>query len=79
MIGRDLPSIYADGYGPQWWGNLAMEHTIRCSEKWASFDPAAVAELSKGSYLAGWDISLAKHQAYSCSFTPQGVTPEGEY
>lgn len=68
----------ADGYGPQWWGNLAMEHTIRCSEKWASFDPAVVAELSKGSYLAGWDISLANHQAYSCSFTPQGYTPEGE-
>ncbi len=68
----------ADGYGPQWWGNYAMEHTIRCSEKWASFEPAAVAELSKGSYLAGWDMSLARHQAYSCNFTPQGYTPEGE-
>ncbi len=66
----------ADGYGPQWWGNLAMEHTIRCSEKWAAFDPAEVAENSEGSYLAGWDISLAQHQAYSCSFTPEGVAPE---
>ena len=75
---KGFAQYYADGWGPQWWGNLVMEHTIRCSEKWASFDPAAVAESSKGSYLAGWDISLAKHQAYSCSFTPQGATPEGE-
>ena len=69
--------LYADGWTPQWWGNLAMEHTIRCSEKWAAFDPAVVAASSKGSYLAGWDTSLAKHQAFSCKLTPPGITPEG--
>ena len=45
---QGFTQFYADGWGPQWWGNLVMEHTIRCSEKWASFDPAAVAELSEG-------------------------------
>lgn len=75
---KEFTQYYADGWGPQWWGNLVMEHTIRCDEKWASFDPAAVAELSKNSYLAGWDVSLAKHQAFSCKYTPQGVIPEGD-
>ena len=74
---QGFAQFYADGWGPQWWGDLVMEHVIRCSEKWASFDPTAVAELSEGSYLADWDIRLAKHQAFSCQFTPQGVTPEG--
>ena len=54
-----------------------MAHVIRCSEKWASFDPAEVARLSEGSYLAGWDTSLAQNQAFSCNYTPRGVTPEG--
>lgn len=75
---KEFTQLYADGWTPQWWGNLVMEHTIRCHEKWASFDPAAVAESSKGSYLAGWDISLAKHQAFSCQYTPEGVMPEGD-
>ena len=69
--------FYADGGGPEWWGDLVMAHVIRCSEKWASFDPAEVARLSAGSYLAGWDTSLAQNQAFSCKYTPQGVTPEG--
>lgn len=75
---KEFTQLYADGWGPQWWGNLVMEHTIRCSEKWASFEPAAVAELGKDSFLAGWDISLAKHQAFSCNLTPQGEMAEGE-
>ena len=75
---KGFAQLYADGWTPQWWGNLVMEHTIRCYEKWASFDPVAVAESSKGSYLAGWDNRLAKHQAYSCQFTPEGVMLEGD-
>jgi pimeloyl-ACP methyl ester carboxylesterase len=74
---KGFTQFYADSGGPEWWGNLVMEHIIRCSEKWASFDPAVVAESSKGSYIAGWDISLAKHQAFSCKYTPRGATLEG--
>ena len=54
-----------------------MERVIRCSEKWAAFDPEVLASLSEGSYLKGWDVSLAQNQAASCSITPRGVTPEG--
>lgn len=54
-----------------------MERVIRCSEKWAAFDPVAVTKFSHGSYLAGWDISLAESQAMSCKYTPRGKTPEG--
>jgi pimeloyl-ACP methyl ester carboxylesterase len=63
--------------GYEWWGDQVMEHVIRCSEKWAAFDPAAVTKFSEGSYLAGWDISLAQSQVLSCKYTPGGETPEG--
>ena len=63
--------------GYEWWGNQLMEHVIRCSEKWAAFDPEAVSRLSEGSYLKGWDVSLAQNQAFSCKYTPAGETPEG--
>jgi len=63
--------------GYEWWGSQVMDHVIRCSEKWAAFDPEAVARLSEGSYLTGWDVSLAQNQALSCKYTPHGETPEG--
>lgn len=72
-----LTQFFADGGGPEWWGNQFMEHIIRCSEKWAAFDPEAVSRLSEGSYLKGWDVSLAQNQAFSCKYTPAGETPEG--
>ena len=72
-----LSQFFAGGGGPEWWGNQFMEHIIRCSEKWAAFDPEAVSRLSEGSYLKGWDVSLAQNQAFSCKYTPAGETPEG--
>lgn len=54
-----------------------MERVIRCGEKWAAFDPDAVARLSEGSYLKGWDVSLAQNQALSCRYTPRGEMLEG--
>ena len=63
--------------GYEWWGDQIMEHVIRCSEKWAAFDPVAVTKLSEGSYLAGWDVSLSQNQALACNYTPRGETPEG--
>ena len=72
-----ITQFYASGGGPEWWGNQIMDHVIRCSEKWAAFDPDAVARLSEGSYLAGWDISLAQKTAFDCKYTPRGETPEG--
>lgn len=64
--------------GYEWWGPQIMEHVIRCSEKWAAFDPEAVARLSQGSYLKDWDVSLAQNQAFSCRYTPTGEMPEGQ-
>jgi pimeloyl-ACP methyl ester carboxylesterase len=64
--------------GPEWWGNQFMDHVIRCSEKWAAFDPAVVAQLGKGSPFAGWDLNLAQTTAFACKYTPPGITPEGQ-
>jgi len=61
----------------EWWGDLIMAHVIRCSEKWAAFDPSEVAQLGEGSYLKGFDVWLAQTQAASCQYTPPGETPEG--
>ena len=72
-----LTQFFAGGGGPEWWGNQFMEHIIRCGEKWAAFDPEAVSRLSEGSYLKGWDVSLAQQQAFSCKYTPVGEMPEG--
>jgi pimeloyl-ACP methyl ester carboxylesterase len=74
---KGFTQFVANHGGPEWWGNQIMEHVIRCSEKWAAFDPVAVAQLSEGSYLAGWDLSLAHNQALSCKYTPRGEIPEG--
>lgn len=74
---QGITQFYANGGGPEWWGDLIMAHVIRCSEKWAAFDPEAVSQLSEGSYLKGWDVSLAQNQAVSCQYTPRGETPEG--
>jgi pimeloyl-ACP methyl ester carboxylesterase len=71
-----IMNFYISEGGPEWWGGLMMERVIRCHEKWAAFDPAEVAQLSQGSFLAGWDVSLAKTQAHECSHIPQGNTPE---
>lgn len=65
--------------GYEWWGDQIMERVIRCDEPWAAFDPAAVAELSQGSYLAGWNTSLAQNQALSCKYTPRSEMPEGSF
>jgi pimeloyl-ACP methyl ester carboxylesterase len=64
--------------GYEWWGDQVMERVIRCSEKWAAFDPLAVEEFSKGSFAAGWDINLAQIQSLNCKYTPAGETPEGQ-
>ncbi len=69
--------IYGGG-GPEWWGDLVMAHVIRCSEKWAAFDPQEVARLGEGSYVKGYDASLAQQQSVICENTPPGVTPEGQ-
>ncbi len=61
----------------EWWGFQVMERVIRCSEKWARFDPDEVARLSEGSYLKAFDLWLAQNQAIACQYTPPGVTPEG--
>jgi pimeloyl-ACP methyl ester carboxylesterase len=64
--------------GAEWWGDQVMERVIRCSEKWAAFDPAAVEEFSMGSFAAGWDINLAQIQSINCKYTPAGEIPEGQ-
>ncbi len=61
----------------EWWGNLLMAQVIRCSEKWAAYDPDEVARLGEGSYPKGFDVWLAQNQAFSCRYIPRGVTPEG--
>jgi pimeloyl-ACP methyl ester carboxylesterase len=72
----EFTEYYAEN-GYEWWGDQIMEHVIRCGEKWAAFDPNEVARLSEGSYLEGWDVSLAQNQAFSCKYTPRGEMPEG--
>jgi pimeloyl-ACP methyl ester carboxylesterase len=67
----------AQGGGPEWWGDQIMEHVIRCDEKWAAFDPTIVAQFSQDSFLAAYSTRLAQEQAFSCQYTPEGVTPEG--
>ncbi len=66
------------GGGPEWWGSQMMDHVIRCSEKWATFDPARVAELSQGSFMSIRDTALAQETAMSCQYSPKGITPEGQ-
>lgn len=68
--------FYANN-GTEWWGDQMMERVIRCGEKWAAFDPDAVARLSEDSYLKGWDVSLSQNQAFACRYTPRGEMPEG--
>ncbi len=62
----------------EWWGDQVMERVIRCSEKWAAFDPNEVARLSEGSFLKGFDLWLSQEQAHACQNTPPGFTPEGQ-
>jgi pimeloyl-ACP methyl ester carboxylesterase len=78
---RDLQgfaNFYASHGGPEWWGNQFMDHVIRCSEKWAAFDPGVVAELGSGSSFVGWDLYLSQTTTLSCKYTPAGITPEGQ-
>jgi pimeloyl-ACP methyl ester carboxylesterase len=75
---QGFANFYASYGGPEWWGNQFMDHVIRCSEKWAAFDPAVVAKLGQESFLGGWDLSLAQNTALSCRYTPVGMTPEGQ-
>lgn len=75
---QDVTRFIRGGGGPEWWGDQIMERIIRCSEKWASFDPARVTELSQGSFMEVRSTTLAQIQAQSCSYTPVGVTPEGQ-
>ena len=74
---KSIMNFYLSVGGPEWWGDQMMERVIRCSEKWAAFDPAVVAQLSQGSFLAGWDVSLSQTQALECKHIPLGETPEG--
>jgi pimeloyl-ACP methyl ester carboxylesterase len=64
--------------GYEWWGDQVMERVIRCSEKWAAFDPIVVEEFSQGSFVAAWDINLAQIQSLNCKYTPAGETLEGK-
>jgi pimeloyl-ACP methyl ester carboxylesterase len=66
------------GGGPEWWGDQIMDHVIRCTEKWAAFDPAVVAKLSQDSFMSVRDTTLAQNQAFSCLYTPAGITLEGQ-
>jgi hypothetical protein len=43
-----------------------------------AFDPAAVEELGRESFLGGWDLYLAQGTELSCKYTPVGITPEGQ-
>ncbi|RPJ52008.1 MAG: alpha/beta fold hydrolase, partial [Chloroflexi bacterium] len=74
-FGEFAQFFHTNGY--EWWGDQVMERVIRCGEKWAAFNPDEVARLSEGSYLKGWDVSLAQAQASSCQYTPPGEMPEG--
>ncbi len=75
---KGFAQYYASYGGPEWWGSQFMDHVIRCSEKWAAFDPAAVERSGAGSSFAGWDLGLAQTTAFACQYTPPGVTPEGQ-
>jgi pimeloyl-ACP methyl ester carboxylesterase len=75
---QDITQLFASGVGPEWWSDLVMDRVIRCSEKWAVFNPDAVARLSEGTYFKGLDVDLAQRQAFSCKYTPPGETPEGQ-
>jgi pimeloyl-ACP methyl ester carboxylesterase len=70
-------NFFRGGGGPEWWGDQVMERVIRCGEKWATFDPVRVAELSQGSFMAVRSNTLAQVQAMNCRYTPVGVMPEG--
>ena len=58
-------------------GPIVMTYSIRCSEKWAAFDPGEVARQGLDSYLAGWSVSQAQRYAPVCKYLPHGETPEG--
>ncbi len=58
-------------------GSEVMSYSIRCSEKWAAFAPAKVAQEDKDSYLFGWSVSQANRIALICKYLPHGETPEG--
>ncbi len=75
---QEITRLIESGVGPEWWSDLMMDRVIRCSEKWAAFDPDAVARLGEGSYIKAWDMSLAQTTAMSCKYTPRGETPEGQ-
>jgi pimeloyl-ACP methyl ester carboxylesterase len=75
---QGFTSLVVRGFGPEWWGNQFMDHVIRCSEKWAAFDPTVVAQLGKGSFFLSRDLPLAQSTALSCKYTPAGMTPEGQ-
>src|SRR5690606_37474171 len=60
--------ILAEG-NIEWWGSQVMERVIRCSERWAAFDPDEVARLGQSSYLRGFDVELAQNQEVACRYT----------
>jgi pimeloyl-ACP methyl ester carboxylesterase len=65
----------ADASGPKTadTGSLVMSIVIRCSERWARFDPAEAARLGAGSYLRDVEVAIAEDQAKACPYIPAGV------
>ncbi len=64
----------ADNHGI---GSEVMSYSIRCSEKWAAFNPEEVMQKDKDSYLYGWSVSQVQQTALICKYVPHGETPEG--
>lgn len=74
---RDVATAIADTE-PAPVGLQLMSGMIRCSEAWAVFDPAKVAQLGAGSYLLDFEVATARQQAVSCAAAPKGVVPAND-
>ncbi len=58
-------------------GSEVMSYSIRCSEKWAAFNPEEVMQKDKDSYLYGWSVTQVQQTSLICKYVPHGETPEG--
>jgi len=57
---------------------LAMAVTVRCSDEWASHDPAAAAASSPASPFTDYEVQFAASQAAVCKFWPHGTGASGK-
>ena len=70
--------LAASGGRPPESGYPVMSAVIRCSERWADFDPEDVVRRGAGSYYLDVQVETARAQAAACRLAPPGIVPPND-